>query len=66
MEFKAITAYLDPGTGSLILQAVLGGFAGLAVLLRAGRRRIFQGRRPGEEAAGEPAAQGDSTPAHDE
>ena len=27
-------AYLDPGTGSMILQVLLGGFAGLALLGR--------------------------------
>ena len=27
-------AYLDPGTGSMILQMVLGGVAGLAVLVK--------------------------------
>jgi hypothetical protein len=25
-------AYLDPGTGSLILQVILGGIAGIAIL----------------------------------
>lgn len=27
-------AYLDPGTGSMILQILLGGFAGAAVILK--------------------------------
>jgi hypothetical protein len=27
-------AYLDAGTGSMILQAIMGGFAGLMVLTR--------------------------------
>jgi len=27
-------AYLDPGTGSILLQALLGGFAGLALVGR--------------------------------
>ena len=27
-------AYLDPGTGSIILQAMLGGVAGLAMVLK--------------------------------
>lgn len=34
-------AYLDPGTGSLIMQAILGGLAGAAVFFRAGRQRFF-------------------------
>ena len=29
-----IIAYLDPGSGSLILQALVGGFSGLVVLGR--------------------------------
>ena len=27
-------AYLDPGTGSMVLQVLLGGFAGLALVCR--------------------------------
>ena len=27
-------AYIDPNSGSLMLQAILGGFAGLAVVVR--------------------------------
>lgn len=27
-------AYIDPGTGSIVLQALLGGIAGIAYLLR--------------------------------
>ena len=34
MEFAALLAYFDPGTGSLLLQAVVGGGAGLVVFLR--------------------------------
>lgn len=30
----AADAYLDPGSGSMLLQLVLGGFAGLAVLVK--------------------------------
>lgn len=29
-----VFAYLDAGTGSMILQAIMGGFAGLMVLSR--------------------------------
>jgi Na+/proline symporter len=40
-------AYLNPDTGSMLLQALLGGFAGLAVLVRLFWSRItaFLGRR---------------------
>jgi hypothetical protein len=41
-------AYLDPGTGSLILQAVVASVAGAAVAFRSYRQRIaaFFGRGP--------------------
>lgn len=31
---RLVFAYLDPGAGSLILQAIVGGFSGLVVLVR--------------------------------
>jgi hypothetical protein len=34
-------AYLDPGTGSMVMQLVLGGLAGAAVLLRLFWRRLL-------------------------
>ena len=35
-------AYLDPGTGSIVLQVIVGGFAGLAVFFKMfGRRMMF-------------------------
>lgn len=43
-----IFAYLDPGSGSLILQAVLGGAAGLGVAAKAMRNR-WRGRKLAEE-----------------
>ena len=45
---EAAHAYLDPGTGSVILQAVIGGVAiGLLVLKRQWARiRAFFSRRP--------------------
>ncbi|MGH8874369.1 MAG: hypothetical protein ACRDVM_03835 [Acidimicrobiia bacterium] len=43
--------YLDPGSGSLIVQAVLGGLAGLAVLFRTMGRRFSKRRSPEEPAA---------------
>jgi hypothetical protein len=36
-----IFGYLDPGTGSLILQAALGGIAGIAVAFKAWKARIM-------------------------
>jgi hypothetical protein len=37
----ALMAYLDPGSGSMILQAVLGGVAGVVVALKMFGRRVF-------------------------
>jgi hypothetical protein len=37
MEF----GYLDPGSGSMILQAILGGLAGIAVALKMFGRRVW-------------------------
>jgi len=42
-----VFAYIDPGTGSILLQALLGGAAGLAVFLKTTGRRLFR-RRPQE------------------
>lgn len=42
-------AYLDPGTGTLIVQALLGGTAGVAVLFKTKRSRMAK-RKTAEEA----------------
>lgn len=39
-----IVGYLDAGTGSLILQTVLGGAAGLAVFFKTAGRRFLPSR----------------------
>lgn len=39
-----IFGYLDPGSGSLILQAVIGGLAGLGVAIKAFRARHGLGK----------------------
>ena len=38
MDFLSHFAYLDPGTGSLIIQSIIGGLAGVIVF---GRRHIM-------------------------
>ncbi len=38
-------AYLDPGTGTLIVQALLVGTAGVAVLFKTRRRRLARRNR---------------------
>lgn len=46
-------AYLDPGSGSMLLQLVLGGFAGVAVAIRLYWRRL-RGRFQPSDRGGEP------------
>ena len=44
---RTAEAYIDPGAGNILMQAVLGGAAGLAVLVRIYARRLkdrLQGR----------------------
>lgn len=43
-----ILGYLDPGTGTLIMQAVIGGVAGVAVLVKTKGRRLFKKGRSDE------------------
>ncbi len=48
-----LVAYFDPGSGSLVLQAVVGGAAGLFVLAKylwASAPRLFQGRKPAHDS----------------
>ncbi|HUO45662.1 MAG TPA: hypothetical protein VM470_02385 [Acidimicrobiia bacterium] len=39
-----IFAYIDPGTGSILLQALLGGVAGLVVFFKTTGRRLLRRR----------------------
>ena len=46
------TAYIDPGTGGILLQFILGGIAGLAALVRfrwATIRQRFAGSESAED-----------------
>ena len=54
MRAFLVIAYVDPSAGSLLLQALLGGAAGLAVALQLGRRRLraWLGRRFGRPRDG--------------
>jgi hypothetical protein len=63
----AIFAYLDAGSGSMIVQLLLGGFAAVAVSIKLWWRRLlrFLRLRPAEaDAPGEPAerAETEATP----
>ncbi len=55
---EVILAYLDPGTGSVILQALLGGVAGLILTMKLFGRRVLTflriGRKPDSRAEGTP------------
>lgn len=55
--------YLDPGTGSLFLQLLLGGVAGLLVVLKLSWRRLLSvfGVRAGGPDAQEKAGTGDES-----
>ena len=46
---RFVLAYLDPGSGSLIVQVLLGGAAGVAVMMKTMGRRWF--KRDQEEGA---------------
>jgi hypothetical protein len=52
-------AYVDPGAASLMLQVILGGLAGLGVLLRLFWGRIFRsGRREATPSADDRSGSG--------
>lgn len=44
-------AYLDPGSGSMIVQAVVAGAAGVAVVGKVGWKRLTSPLRKGKAAA---------------
>ena len=46
----SIFGYLDAGSGSLLLQALLGGLAGIAVAWRALKARVT-GKKPADDAS---------------
>ncbi len=46
---KQILGYLDAGSGSMLLQAILGGAAGIAVAFRAFKARM-KGKKAVDEA----------------
>lgn len=52
-----IFGYLDAGSGSLILQAILGGAAGILVAFKAWKARLM-----GKEAIAEGEAEADEQP----
>ena len=62
-----IFGYLDAGSGSLILQAVLGGLAGIAVAFRAWKARMMGKKAIAEaETGAEPETVSDETAVNSE
>ena len=60
---EPVFAYLDPGSGSVILQALLGGVAGLAVALKLFGRRVLtflRFRKPDPVESRPPAPESDA------
>jgi hypothetical protein len=59
----SIFAYLDAGTGSIIIQTIVGGIAAIGVVARvywSKIKRFF--RRGGDEQQTDPAVQADASP----
>ena len=59
---RTVLAYLDPGSGSMMLQVIAGGLAALAVTVKVYWRRLLvflRIRKPEEETA---KAQTESSP----
>ena len=60
---RALFAYLDPGSGSMMLQVIAGGLAAAAVTMKVYWRRllVFLHIRKPEEETSEAAAQTESS-----
>ena len=56
-------AYLDPGTGTLIVQALLGGTAGVAVLFKTKRSRAARKNSAAEAEQATDQGEDDEAPA---
>jgi hypothetical protein len=52
MSASSAHAYLDPGTGSMILQVLLGGIAGMAVAIKLYWHKFLAMSGMGRQAAG--------------
>jgi hypothetical protein len=42
MVISEIILYIDPGTGSIIFQAIVAGLAGVALFIKFGWRRVLR------------------------
>ena len=61
-----LIAYLDPGTGSLIIQSVLGGAAGVTMLVKTRGRRLLkrQQKAAADEASKTPSPESGPPDSH--
>ena len=57
---ELILAYIDPGSGSLIIQALIAGIVALPLIFRNQIRRVVRTLRGREEVASEVPAQDDN------
>lgn len=55
-------AYLDPGTGSIVLQVIVGGFAGLAVFFKMFGRKMMFWKKDNELTEGDAETATDAAP----
>jgi hypothetical protein len=58
---ELIFAYIDPGSGSLIVQALIAGLVAIPVFFRHQIRRFVRTRRGQDEPTVETAGQDDNT-----
>ena len=42
MFIHKVLLYIDPGTGSIVLQAIVAGIAGVSLFIKFGWRRMFR------------------------
>ena len=57
MSETQVDAYLDPGSGSMLVQLLLGGVAGAAVIMKLGWERfrdMFRSQKPKQTKQSEP------------
>jgi len=57
---ELILAYIDPGSGSLVIQALVAGLVAIPVIFRNQIRRVVRHWRRGDEPTVESAGQDDS------
>ena len=60
---EPLFAYIDPGSGSLVVQAVIAGLVAVPIFFRRQISRVFRAVRPSDEAeTGSPRGTDDGSP----